>query len=93
VVRGGHPPPRFSVHVLAVKPSVATVNRTGKAGENGQSSAGVAKLQLDQTVGCNTREGGYCSGLTSSTVITIDLVTGRSSVKQSQFKLAECGSL
>ena len=32
---------------------------TGKAGENGQSSVWVAKLILDQTVGCSTREGVY----------------------------------
>ena len=34
------------------------VGGTGKAGENGQSSVWVAKLMLEQTVGCNTREGG-----------------------------------
>ena len=36
------------------------VGGTGKAGENGQSSVWVAKLMLEQTVGCNTREGGCC---------------------------------
>ena len=54
---------------------------TGKAGENGQSSVWVAKLMLEQTVGCNTREGGCYWVNWYSTAIAIDWVTGRSSHK------------
>ena len=38
-----------------------------------------SQAQLDQTVGCNTREGGYPEW---GTAIAIDWVTGRSSQKR-----------